>query len=449
MLVALPFAAWQTMTPATAAREVHARVAGLPDALRSAALAWLTPEHELSGELEAVDRAPTDTATSKCEEQERVPSLRGVPYFLKDLFDVAGIPTRAGSTFLDRVRSTPGDSTWVRRLREWGAAFAGKTQLVEFASGLTGENPHYGDCPQPRFPQRLSGGSSSGSAALVAAGVVPLAIGTDTGGSVRVPAAWCGVYGFRLTPGDELIRDAFPLAPTMDTAGWFTANAMDMRTAWQTIVGRPREAPRQDAAPEPLGSRRALRGCYLPASCLLPSIDPVLDTACELAAAQIAERADLATQASFLSSWQEAVEAYLTIGMSEAFAVHRDWLATYAEHYDPMIWKRFTDAEHLPAEKIVSARASLEQVRRTWTQFFESYDFLVLPSVPTPAPTKAECTPELRRRLLTLTAPASLGGLPCLSTPVTLPSGLSAGLQVIASRPSSSVFGWVLSNLAQ
>ena len=161
MPVALPFSAWQTMTPATAAREVHARVAGLPDALRSAALAWLTPEHELLRELEGVDRGPTDTATSKCEEQERVPSLRGVPYFLKDLFDVAGIPTRAGSTFLDRVRSTPGDSTWVRRLREWGAAFAGKTQLVEFASGLTGENPHYGDCPQPRFPQRLSGGSIS------------------------------------------------------------------------------------------------------------------------------------------------------------------------------------------------------------------------------------------------------------------------------------------------
>jgi len=154
MPVALPFSAWQTMTPATAAREVHARVAGLPDALRSAALAWLTPEHELLRELEGVDRGPTDTATLR-EEQERVPSLPGVPYFLKDLFDVAGIPTRAGSTFLDRVRSTPGDSTWVRRLREWGAAFAGKTQLVEFASGLTGENPHYGDCPQPRFPRRL------------------------------------------------------------------------------------------------------------------------------------------------------------------------------------------------------------------------------------------------------------------------------------------------------
>src|ERR1019366_9194510 len=115
-------------------------------------------------------------------------------------------------------------------------ALAGKSQMVEFASGLTGENPHYGDCPHPRFPERLSGGSSSGSAALVAAGVVPFAIGTDTGGCIRVPAAWCGLYGFRQSPGEELIRDAFPLSPTMDTAGWFTAHAADMLTVWRAIT---------------------------------------------------------------------------------------------------------------------------------------------------------------------------------------------------------------------
>ena len=166
------------------------------------------------------------------------PPLHGVPYLLKDLFDLAGVPTKAGSTFLDRSDPlTRATAPIVQRLRELGAVLAGKTHLVEFASGLTGENPHYGDCPHPHFPDRLSGGSSSGSAALVAAGVAPLAIGTDTGGSVRVPAALCGLYGFRLTPDDELIRDAFPLAPTMDTAGWFTANAKDMLTVWRATVG--------------------------------------------------------------------------------------------------------------------------------------------------------------------------------------------------------------------
>lgn len=425
--VPLPFADWQAMAPATAAREVHARVATLPDKLRSAALAWLQPETELAQSLGG-------PASRRAANGDTTPALlHNVPYFLKDLFDVAGLPTKAGSTFVDKVRPTPGDSMIVQRLRESGATFAGKTHLVEFASGLTGENPHYGDCPHPHFPSRLSGGSSSGSAALVAAGVVPLAIGTDTGGSVRVPAAWCGLHGFRLTPGDPLIRDAFPLAPTMDTAGWFTANPADMLTVWRAIVGGMNSI-----------ATRPPRGCYLPGRAILPTIDPSIDIACEQAATQFAVRADASTETALLSSWQNSIDTYVTIGMSEAHAVHRDWLAPFREHYDPVIWQRFTDAGHFSQEKIASARAALQQVRNTWAQFFDSYDFLVLPSVPTSAPTKAECTLELRRGILALTAPASLGGLPCLSLPVALPSGLSAGLQVILPTANSQVVPWLL-----
>lgn len=413
--VPLPFPAWQAMDPASAAREVHTRVAALTDKLRSAAVAWLRSETELTAELT----------------RHETP-LKGIPYLLKDLFDVAGIATKAGSTFLDKVRPTPGDSAIVQRLRETGAAFAGKTHLVEFASGLTGENPHYGDCPHPHFPNRLSGGSSSGSAALVAAGVAPLAIGTDTGGSIRVPAAWCGIYGFRLTPGDPFIRDAFPLAPTMDTAGWFTANPADMLTTWRALV---------DAKPTAV---RLPSGCYISGRAILPSINPAVANACEQAAAQFATRADATTEAALLSSWQNAVDAYVTIGMSEAHAVHRDWLAPFREHYDPVIWQRFTDAGHYSAEKIAAARATLQKAREAWSQFFATYDFLVLPSVPTVAPTKAECTLELRRGILALTAPASLGGLPCLSLPVALPSGLSAGLQVVLPTANSPVVPWLL-----
>ena len=470
----LPFSAWQAMAPAEASREVHTRVAALPEKLRSAALAWLRPEAELAVELGqtetvggalcpdslAIEAVPSGhkapptvkpSGASKLAPTKNKLRLQGVPYLLKDLFDVAGLPTKAGSTFLDKVRPTLGDSTIVQRLRESGAAFAGKTHLVEFASGLTGENPHYGDCPHPHFLDHLSGGSSSGSAALVSAGVVPLSVGTDTGGSVRVPAAWCGLYGFRLTPGDPLIGDAFPLAPTMDTAGWFTANPSDMLTAWRALavgrVNRPDEPSRSIAAhPEdsPYHQTKLPRGCYLPGRALLPSIALSVDAACEQAAAPFATRADAATETALLSSWQNAVDAYVTIGMSEAHAVHRDWLAPFREHYDPIIWQRFTDAGHYPAEKIAAARATLQQVRETWAQFFASYDFLVLPSVPTSAPTKAECTAELRRSILALTAPASLGGLPCLSLPVALLSGLSAGLQVILPAANSPVVPWIL-----
>jgi len=428
--VPLPFTAWQAMTPSSAAHEVHARIQSLPETLRSAALAWLRPEAELAVELAESLGGPASRRAANGE--ATLALLHNVPYLLKDLFDVAGIPTKAGSTFLDRVRPTPGDSTIVQRLRDSGATIAGKTHLVEFASGLTGENPHYGDCPHPKFFDRLSGGSSSGSAALVAAGVVPLAIGTDTGGSIRVPAAWCGLYGFRLTPGDELIRDAFPLAPTMDTLGWFTGNAADMLTTWRALVGG---SPKTDSPP---------RGCFLPGRALLPSFDPDLDRACAQVASQFAAHADSTTETALLTSWKDAVDTYVTIGMSEAHAVHRDWLAPFREHYDPVIWQRFTDAGNFPAEKIAAARANLKAVRNTLAQFFATYDFLILPSVPTPAPTKAECTLELRRGILALTAPASLGGLPCLSVPVALPTGLSAGLQVILPNPNSAIVPWIL-----
>src|SRR6478736_5919201 len=247
----LPFAAWQAMTPAAAARELHERVAALPPPLHRAAVAWLKPEEELASQL----GGPVSRRAAAQPELGPPPSeqpLHGVPYFLKDLFDLAGVPTRAGSSFLHLVRALPDrNSRIVDRLATAGAACAGKTHLGELASALTGENRNYGDCPHPRFPDRLTGGSSSGSAALVGAGVAPLATGTDTGGSVRVPAAWCGLYGFRLTPDDALIRDAFPLAPTLDTAGWFTANAGDMLATMNALTG-PRPA-----------AKKSPKGCYL------------------------------------------------------------------------------------------------------------------------------------------------------------------------------------------
>ena len=442
----LPFAAWQALAPAAAARELHERVALLPSRLRHAALAWLKPEEELAAELSSFDvgaclQAPPGIACKQAPTEDH--PLKGIPYFLKDLFDLPGVPTRAGSTFLHRVRALPTQPSRIaQRLATAGAACAGKTHLVEFASGLTGENPHYGDCPHPRFPDRLSGGSSSGSAALVAAGVAPLAVGTDTGGSVRVPAAWCGLYGFRLTPGDELITDAFPLAPTLDTAGWFTANAADMLTTWQALGSSRRR--------ETTGSARGLttaappRGCYLNARKLVPGMDPAVATACDYAAASLSAHADAVAEASLLLSWHHAVDAYVTIGMSEAHAVHQHWLAPYHEHYDPVIWRRFTDAGHFPAEDIAQARQRLLDIRSVWRDFFRAYDYLVLPAVPCAAPTKAGATTELRRNILTLTAPASLGGLPVLSLPVPLGSGLTAGLQVIIPSVDSPVVPWLL-----
>ncbi|HEX2861075.1 MAG TPA: amidase [Lacunisphaera sp.] len=422
------------MPPVAAARELHARVAALPDPLRRAAVAWLEPESQLAEQFDRSARSPSSAL-----------SLRGIPYLVKDLFDVAGVPTRAGATFLEKVRPTPTrDSAIVRQLAALGAVCAGKTHLVEFASGLTGENPHYGDCPHPFHPDRLSGGSSSGSAALVAAGVTPLALGTDTGGSVRVPAAWCGLYGFRLAPGNALIRDAFPLAPTLDSAGWFTAQAADMLATWQALTARNAE-PRTDASAS--GAATPPRGCYLNARRLVPGMDAAVATACDYAAASLSAHADPVVEASLVLAWHHAVEAYVTIGMSEAHAVHRDWLVPHRKHYDPVIWQRFTDAGHFPAADIARARERLAEIRSVWRDFFRAYDYLVLPAVPCVAPPKAQATADLRRNILALTSPASLGGLPVLTLPVPLPSGLTAGLQIILPAADSPVVPWLLSRI--
>jgi amidase/aspartyl-tRNA(Asn)/glutamyl-tRNA(Gln) amidotransferase subunit A len=407
---------WQQLSPEAAAREVHQRVRiRLSPAQQRAVVACLQPEPTLAAAI-AASREPAHAP------------LGGVPMFVKDLFDVRGTPTFAGSTFLPEVRPVDRDSALVSAATQAGLVFAGKTHLHEFAYGITGENPHYGDCERQLAPGRTSGGSSSGSAAAVAAGIVPVALGTDTGGSVRVPAAFCGVYGLRLTPGDRWIADAFSLSRSCDTAGWFTATAEDMRAVTNALLG-------------PAAAKTALRGCYLP----MTGIDQPVVQACSTAAAALTSPADATTAAELTAAFRDALFAYNTIVAIEAWDVHRGWAKEYASRYDPNVWQRLNRVHAITPDERARADQIWRQVGNTWRSFFETFDFLVLPATPTVALTKAECTAENRARLLTLTAPASVGGLPALTLPVPVgDSGLTAGLQVIAAEPSSPALRWAL-----
>lgn len=411
----MTFSDWRQLTPADAARELRTRATTrLSAAQQRAAIAFLPDENQLA----------TAFAASA---SHRDRALGGIPYFAKDLFDVSGLPTFAGSTFLPEVRPAGSrDAALIRALRDAGAVFAGKTQMHEFAYGITGENSHYGDCDHPHFPGRTTGGSSSGSAAAVAAGIVPLALGSDTGGSVRLPAAFCGLFGFRLTPRDAWIGDAFPLSPSFDTAGWFTANAADMRTAISALVGL-------SAAPA-----SAPRGAYLE----LPGLDPDVATACRTASERLAPSTDTATRDELLAGFARSVDTYNTIVAVEAWEVHKSWAERYRDRYDPGVWQRLNRVHALTPQQISAARADHDAVRQLWTAFFRTYDFLVLPASPTPALTKAGCTLPNRTRILTLTAPASLGGLPVLTIPVPLSSGLTTGLQIVVPDKKSPAIPW-------
>lgn len=411
----MTFQQWQQLMPAEAARRVHTEIhAQLSPAQQRAAIAVLLPERELAARLEAATRLADP--------------LRGVPYFAKDLFDVAGWPTYAGSTFLPEARPAPaGDSALIQALQRASAVLAGKSQLHEFAYGITGENAHYGDCEHPDHPGRTTGGSSSGSAALVAAGIVPLALGTDTGGSVRLPAAFCGLHGFRLTPGDPFIRDAVALAPSLDTAGWFTRTASDLRTVTAVLAGS-------------LRATRTPQGCYLQ----FGGLDPDVADGCRLAAHQLGAGTPADTVAALHHGFAAAVEIYNTIVAREAWEVHRPWAERFHERYSAPVWQRLNRAATLTPAQHAAADAGREAIRALWAGYFAQYDFLALPAAPCPALTKPECTLENRNRILALTAPASLGGLPVLTIPIPLPSGLTAGLQVVVREPQSPVVDWAL-----
>ncbi|HEY1792000.1 MAG TPA: amidase family protein [Opitutaceae bacterium] len=415
----MTFAEWQELAPGAAAREVRRRAeTQLTAAQRSAAIACLVDEAALDA---AFGAAPPGSP------------LRGVPFLLKDLFDVRGLPTFAGSSFLPEVRQAPDtDSAIVRDLRAAGAVMAGKTHLFEFAWGLTGENAHYGDCERPGFPGRTSGGSSSGSAAAVAADIVPLAIGTDTGGSVRVPAAFCGIFGYRSSPGGHWMADAVPLAPGFDAAGWFTRSAWDMRQAIGALEGlKP--------------SDKVPRGCYLE----MPGLDPDVAEACRRDALEFSAPAEASLRDDLLAAFSPAAEVYGVMAGRESWAVHRKWAERHRSRYGPLVQDRLDRARAVSQAQVAAVRPSQEALREAWTMLFLSHDFLVMPAVPFGALAKADCTAQGRLRMLALTAPASLGALPVLTLPVPLPSGLSAGLQVVVNHPRSPVIPWILDNCRQ
>jgi aspartyl-tRNA(Asn)/glutamyl-tRNA(Gln) amidotransferase subunit A len=413
------FGDWKQLAPEAAAREVRRRTeAFMTPGQRSSSLAVLLDEAALAAAFAAAPRAGR---------------LRGVPYFLKDMFDVTGLPTFAGSSFLPEVRPTPArDSEIVRDLSGMGAVLAGKTHLFEFAWGLTGENAHYGDCEHPRFPGRTSGGSSSGSAAAVAAGIVPLAIGTDTGGSVRVPAAYCGIFGYRGVPRDALISDAVPLAPGFDTAGWFTRTASDMSLALEALVGL------RNGSGTP-------RGCYLE----MPGLDPEVAEACRSAALDLTRAADASTRDELLDKFASAAEVYGVLAGVETWKIHRKWAEKYRARYGPLVRDRLDRARAISQAQVAAVEPSYQALRVAWTKFFLAYDFLIIPASPFPALAKADCTQANRLRLLNLTTPASLGALPVITVPVPLPSGMSGGLQVIMNHPQSPVVSWLLDNCRQ
>lgn len=355
----------------------------------------------------------------------REAALGGVPFLTKDLYFRAGEPTFAGSTFLPEEIGAPRTSSSLPEAFEQdaGAIECGRTQLNEFAFGLSGENPHFGDCPHPERPELLAGGSSSGSAFAVARGLVPFALATDTAGSIRVPCGYCGVWGLRLSPDVAPVGDLFPLSPGYDTQGWIARTAQDLRQVSAAVLG---EAP-----PAGAGLWAGDLGLGIPAGDL---------AAMRATALQAGAQEDVAAAMLLRLALAEAADAYPVLGGHAAARVHAAWLERRRADYDPVVWERLDAGRRRTYEELRAAEAVRARVADAFRTVFRRHHFVALPATFGGAVRKADADATHRRRLLALNAPASLAGLPLVVAPAKLPDGRTAGVQFVF--PDMANFGW-------
>ncbi|MFD6445851.1 amidase [Promicromonospora sp. NPDC060204] len=333
--------------------------------------------------------------------------LDGETVAVKDLFAVAGERVGAGNpAWLAAAPVEAEHADAVERLLDAGAAVAGIAQTEEFAYSLTGANAHHGTPPNPRAPGRISGGSTSGPATAVAAGQASVALGTDTGGSVRVPAAYQGLWGIRPTHGAVSSGGVLPLAPSFDTVGWLARDAGTLARVGEVLLPA-------DAAPLPEGAPLVVSDALLDLAA-----PEVRDAVGQLARAAGAQPVDWAPEPAWLAAFQ-------TLQAAEAWAVHGAWLADRMDTLGPAVRGRFERARSVGAADAEAARADVARARAQIRDRLGER-VLVLPSTATVAP-RPEDAEAAREATMLLTCVAGLGGLPAVSVPVATSGGLPAG----------------------
>ena len=341
--------------------------------------------------------------------------LHGVPMSIKDLLDVRGVPTTAAS----RVREghvAERDAPTIAHLRMAGAVFVGKTNLHEFAFGTTSEDSAFGPVRNPHDPARSPGGSSGGSAVSVAAGMALASIGTDTGGSIRIPAAACGIVGLKPSLGEVSIDGVVPLSRTMDHVGPLAQSVTDACLVYHALMG---DAHARPPAPMPMhGLRLAVPRTYF---CDLldddvrarfeEALDRLRTAGAHIDEIEIQHAADIAP-------------VYLHIVLGDAAAYHATMLETMPERYTASVRMRLEMGRYVLAEDYVRALAGRERLRREVDAALSQHDALILPSLPIPAPIIGANTVQIgaaaepiRNLMLRLTQPFNLTGHPAIAMP--------------------------------
>jgi aspartyl-tRNA(Asn)/glutamyl-tRNA(Gln) amidotransferase subunit A len=361
--------------------------------------------------------------------------LHGIPLGLKDIIDTAGIRTTAASAlFKDRIPTQ--DAEVVRRLRNAGAVFLGKQNLHEFAYGGSSMISFYGEVHNPWDPAHIAGGSSGGSAAAVAAGLGFGAIGTDTAGSIREPAAQCGVVGIKPTFGRVSARGVIPLSTSLDHIGPIARTVSDVALLLQAIAGFDAEDTNSVDTPVP-DYLAALQVEAKAARIGVPRKFFYEDLGAEVASAVERALAMLRNLGCEVREITLDVPTDRTLQAAESYAHHREFIQRNSEMYQPETLRRIRSGENISKAQVEAAQNDLAKVRTGIQSIFSNLELLVTPAVPIPAPRLAELKQDpdlLRPRELVLlrnTRPFNFWGLPAISVPCGFTgAGLPIGLQI-------------------
>ncbi|MEE8130206.1 MAG: amidase [Vicinamibacterales bacterium] len=359
--------------------------------------------------------------------------LHGVPVSVKDLLDLAGCATTAASRVRRHHLATT-DAPVLARLRQAGAIFIGKCNLHEFAFGTTGEESAFGPTRNPHAPGHMSGGSSSGSAVSVAAGMAFASIGTDTGGSIRIPAAACGVVGLKPTLGELSCEGIVPLARTLDHVGPIGLTVDDVALVYRAMQdGRSARVTGRDG----LGSVRL----GVPRRYFLDVIDPDVGTVFHSTVERLRAAGCIIDQVDIPHA-QEIAVAYRNTQLFEAAAAHAETLATRPTDYSPAVRHRLEMGRSVRVEDYEQAQRTRKTLRREVDAALDTRQALILPTLPIPAPpsgteriTLGDTTEDLRVVMLRLTQLFNLTGHPAISIPCgTTGAGLPCGAQLVGRR---------------
>ncbi|MCS6794020.1 MAG: AtzE family amidohydrolase [Oscillatoriaceae bacterium SKW80] len=365
--------------------------------------------------------------------------LAGVPFAVKNLFDIAGITTLAGSKINAENPPATQDATAVARLKQAGAILIGALNMDEYAYGFVTENAHYGTTHNPHNLNHIAGGSSGGSAAAVAAGLVPLTLGSDTNGSIRVPAALCGVYGFKPTYGRLSRAGAALFCSSLDHIGPLARSVRDIIAAFDILQGaderdpvctkRPIEPVMPQIKPDISDVRIAIAGGYFTKSAETAALEAVETVARALGVTQYIE----------IPEAHRARAAAFVITASEGANLHLQKLRSRPQDFDLATRDRFLAGAIIPASWYIQAQRFRRWYRECLREIFQKVDLILAPTTPCAAPAIGKQKIILdgteilvRPHLGLFTQPLSFIGLPVLSVPIQRPGKLPLGVQLIA-----------------